>query len=371
MSKLFIAVSALIGTIVGAGVLGIPYVVMRSGFVIGLANMVLVAVIVAITLLYLGEIGLRTKTNHHLPGYASLYLGKKGKYIMLFSLAFGIASALIAYLIGEGESFSYLFFNSTSYSLHFGIAFWFILSAMTYFGLKAMEKGEVLGMSAILALIVLILALNWNKINIDNLTYNNPQFFFVPFGVVLFAFLGFSAIPEIERMLGKDKHLTKKTILLSSLIVFIIYVIFTAVVIGINGTATPHLATLTLGKIFIILGILTMFTSYLALSLALIDSLRFDFSFSRKKAWLITTLTPLIIFVLLNFFNIASFIKVLGIGGTISGGIAGILILFMVKNAKKQGNRKPEYSIPYSRFLVWLISIIFSLGIILEVASSF
>ncbi|MBU0760423.1 MAG: amino acid permease [Nanoarchaeota archaeon] len=371
MSKTFAAVSTMVGTIIGAGILGIPYVVMRSGFLIGVLNMIVIAAILLLVNLYLGEIGLRTKTNHHLSGYAEKYLGKKGKLLMFFAFAFGVYSALIAYLIGEGESFSYFFFNSTDYSLYFGIAFWFLLSAITYFGLKALEEGEEFGIVVIFLLIISIAIFYANKIDVSNLTYNNPSLFYVPFGVILFAFLGFSAIPEVERILRKDKGLTKRVICISSLVTLIIYIIFTAIVVGSQSQPTPQLATLALGKVFIFFGILTMFTSYLALATALVDTFRFDFKKTKNRAWLYTICLPLPIFLILHFFNKASFIKILGIGGVISGTIVAALILLMIKKAKKLGSRKPEYSVPYSRILAWLIVLILAAGAVLEIWSSF
>lgn len=336
MPKTFAAVATLIGTIIGAGILGIPYVIMRAGFLIGVINIIIIASLMLIIYLYLCEIGLRTKQNHHLTGYASKYLGKKGKKAMFIAFAFSIYSGLIAYLIGEGESLSYLFFNSPFYSLHFSIAFWFLLSAISYFGLKALKEGEKTGMLIIFALIALIIVFFWNKIDISNLSYNNPSLFYAPFGVIMFAFLGFAAIPEVETILKNHKNLMKRIIWISIIVVSIIYILFAAIVVGTQGSSTPEIATLGLGKIFIILGILTMFTSYLALSVALIDTFHYDFRKTKTRAWMYTISLPLLIFLILNFFDIASFIKVIGIGGVISGALVGTLILLMVKNADRK-----------------------------------
>ena len=372
MSKqVFAAASILIGTVIGAGILGLPFVIMKSGFGIGIINLIIAAAIVMMAELYLGEIGLRTKTKHHLTGYAEKYLGKKGKILMFIAFAFGIYSALIAYLIGEGESFSFLFFQNTQHSLYFGIAFWLVVSVITYFGISSLKKGEKIGTIAIFLLMILIVILNWNKIDVNNLTYNNPGLFYFPFGVALFAMLGLSTMPEVVRTLGNQKHLTKKTIIISYLTVLAIYIIFVLIVVGTKGVNTPHLATLALGKIFILLGVMTMSTSYLALTIALVDTLHFDFNKSRKMSWIYTISLPLIIFILLDSFQQASFIKVLGIGGVISGGFMGILILLMAKNAKRKGDRKPEYSIPYSEPLTWLIIAILAIGTILELWHSF
>jgi len=369
--RFFEASSTLIGTIIGAGILGIPFVIMKSGFSIGLFYLAFVAALMIITHLYLGEVSLRTKGTHQLTGYAEKYLGKKGKSLMMFGLAFGIYSALLAYLIGEGISLSYLFFNSDQYALQFGLAFWVILSAFSYFGLKSLRKGETIGVLSIIALVILIIVSFWNKIDVSNLTYTNYENFFVPFGVILFAYLGFAAIPEVGRILKKDKKSTKKVIITSNLVVLAIYVIFTLIVLGSLGAETPKLATIPLGNIFVLLGILTMLTSYLALSIALTDAFKFDYNFSHKKSWLYTISVPIIIYLILEFFNISNFTKVLGIGGTIAGGLTAILILLMVEKAKKKGERKPEYEIPIPRILKWILIAIFVIGALAEIIGSF
>ena len=369
MSKSLAAISALIGTIIGAGILGIPYVVMRSGFAIGLVHLIVIAAIMIITMLYLGEIALRTKTNHHLTGYAELYLGGKGKILMFIASLIGIYSAVLAYLIGEGESLSHLFFSSADYTLPFGIAFWLALSALSYFGLKALEDGEEVGVVLIFILIISVSVMALNKIDPANLAYLNPENFFVPFGVILFAFLGFSSLPEVKRILQNKEKYMKRSIITANLIVLVIYAVFALVVLGFKGAATPQIATLALGKPFILLGIITILTSYLALSIALIDTLCFDFHLSKNKSWLITTLPPLALFVILEIFNLTNFIKVIGIGGVLSGGLTAILILFMTKRAKKFGRRKPEYQLPYSEIFTWILIAIFTIGAILEIMS--
>jgi tyrosine-specific transport protein len=369
--KTFAAISTLIGTIIGAGILGLPYIASLSGFYIALIHLVVVGSLVLLTALYIGEIGLRTKKNHQLPGYAELYLGKTGKKIMLLAFIFGIYSALLAYLIGESESLSTIFFNSSSYSLQFGILFWILISAITFHGIKSLEQGEKIGLSAIVILIISILILLWKNISIENLTYINLSNAFTPFGVVLFAYLGFAAIPEIERILNKHKEKTKSVILTSYISVFVIYSLFILIVLGSLGLGTTEIATLSLGKILILLGMVTMLTSYLALSIAMMDTLKFDYNLSHKKAWIATSLPPLIIFVILNIFSISSFSKVLGFGGALSGGLTAIIVLSMIKSAKQKGKRVPEYSMPFNPFIKWLLIIIFSLGAFTEIINLF
>ena len=358
------------GAIIGAGVLGIPYVISLSGFKVGLLHLIIIGIIMAILMLYLGEITLRTKKDHQLAGYAEKYLGKKGKILMSLAFGFGIYASLTAYIIGEGESLAYLFFNSSQHTIYAGILFWIILTAMTFFGIRALEKGEFAGVSIIAILTLWILISSWNKINIDNLSYINTSHFFTPIGVILFAFLGFAAIPELERILKKDEHLMKKTIVTSYISCFVIYLLFALAVVGLKGLETPQIATLALGKIFILLGMLTMFTSYLALSIALIDMFRFDFNVKKTYAWLHTSLVPLIFFIFLVLTNSASFTKLLSIGGLVSGGLTAILVISMIKKAKQKGDRVPEYSMPYSKIFNAILILLFIAGMALELLKS-
>lgn len=373
VKKSILAASTLVGTIIGAGIFGIPYVVSKSGFLVGQTHILIIAILSVITMLYLGEISLRTKENNHMAGYAERYLGKKGRTIMLSALVFGTYSAAIAYLIGIGESLSFLLFSTNSYSLYLGVFFWVIISIISYYGLKALQDGEFIGVSIILILIISMLVFFVNKIDPSNFIQQplyKIQDYFIPFGVVLFAFLGYTTIPEVRRMLKNKEKEMRPAILLATLTCTVIYILFTAMVIGVKGAETPEIATISLGKPFIFLGLLTIFTSYLAVSVALIDVLHLDFNLSKKKSWLWTTIIPLPFFIILQLTNFAHFTKVLGIGGAVSGGLTAILILLMINNAKALGDRKPEYSVPAPKLLIWIIIILLALGTIAEIINA-
>ncbi|MEK6816901.1 MAG: aromatic amino acid transport family protein, partial [Nanoarchaeota archaeon] len=58
------AIATLVGTIIGAGVLGIPYVVAKSGIKIGLVHILLLGIAILFINLYVAEISLRTKKTH-------------------------------------------------------------------------------------------------------------------------------------------------------------------------------------------------------------------------------------------------------------------------------------------------------------------
>jgi amino acid permease len=363
---LLAGVAILVGTCVGAGFLGIPYVVSKSGFLPGIFLIFLVALFILLTKLYLGEVILRTKGTHQLSGYAEKYLGKKGEWLMFFAMVFGLYSALVAYMIGEGETLSYIFSGGFDYSLHFSLGFFILMSFLTYIGFSALKKYEKIAMFIVFFFLALICLFFTGSVNYENLLTSDCPSFFLPFGVIVFSFLAFSAMPEVERVLKGKEKLMKKTIILGVIIPFIVYIIFTFIMVGNFGTNLQEIAVLNLGRFFSLLAVLTMFTAFFVLSIALRDMFRFDFNYGRTFSWALSLFVPLLLFLIISFFSLATFTEVLSYAGVISGGLTGILILFMNIKAKKKGNRKPEYSIKINWFIVLLLSILFILAVLAE-----
>ena len=151
------------------------------------------------------------------------------------------------------------------------------------------------------------------------------------------------------------------------LLAFFIYLAFTFVVVGVFGNGVQEIATLSLGRFFALLGVMTMFTAYFALSIAIRDMFRFDFKLGRFKGWLLSSLVPLILFLVVYFFKVASFVQILSIAGIVSGGLTGISVLLMNLRAKKLGNRKPEYTVGINWLVIIVLSALFIAAVVLEI----
>lgn len=363
----FVASFTLVGAIIGAGILGLPYVFSKSGFLIGLFWLIFLGGVVVFTNLCLGEVILRSKTFHQLPGYAEKYFGNVGKYFMLVAMLIGIYSALLAYILGEGQSLSQLFTGGLNFSFYFGIGFWVLMALLLREGLRGLKKAEFWGVGIIFLIVVFIFIFSLNKINLNNLIYTNFSYVFFPFGVIFFALMGFAAIPEIGRILKSNKKLFKKSVFFGILISVFLYILFVFAFVGMLGQEVSEIATLSFGPLLILLGIFTMFTSYFVLSFALKDILVFDFKKTNVISWFFVFIVPLFLYLIISFFNLAGFVGILSLGGAISGGLTGILILFIAKKAKTKGERKPEYEMPLNWFWVLFMGLLFFLGMIYEI----
>lgn len=361
MTKTFFqAVAFLIGTVIGAGILGIPYVVQKSGIYLGIAYIIILGIFSLVINLYVGEVSLRTKGTHELTGYAEKFLGKWGKHALLITLSIEIYGALSAYLIGVSESFS----STLGLSPELWIIAYFILMGIILFkGINVVKGYEVIFNAAKLILILAIIIVSVLFFKADNLVVPQAPNFVLPFGVILFAFMGLTAIPELKQILVNDRKKVRNAIIVGSIIPIIVYALFALAVVGATGSSTGEVATIALGdKIgfaMILLGnvfaIFSMTTAFLAIALALIWILHYDYGVNKNLSFIMTMAVPLII----ALSGMVGFIRILGITGAIAGGITMILCLIMFHKAKESYERKPEYELPaniyFSSFLIFLL----------------
>jgi tyrosine-specific transport protein len=377
--RLAIAVTTLMGTIIGAGILGIPYVVAKTGFIYGFILIVAIGMAFLYLNLFLGEIVLRTQERHQLPGYAQRYLGENGKKFVALTMLVALYGALTAYLIGEGSTLQAIFKIGPAwmYTFFFFAAAFFVI----YKGVKATGKAELFLILTLFVVIVAIGTVSLRQIRLERLLTANIGNIFLPYGIILFSFIGSSAIPELREELGREREKMKKAIIIGSVLPIIIYLVFTAIIVGIVGVeqfellapneriATIALSVYTqpfLGILANFLAVLTMLTSFLALGIALVHIYRFDYSLTHLTATSLALLPPLVISVL----PLTTFLSVLGMTGALAGGLHGIMVVVMYWKAKTKGNRTPEYSLPRHTLLGWILILMFSLGVLYQIKIS-
>lgn len=368
--KFLYAISVLIGTIVGIGVFGIPFVFMKSGFLTGALFLILLTAVTLIIHLALGEVILRTNGEHQLTGYAEVYLGSKWKKVVLFTLSLAIYSALLAYIIISGEFLANIFsvtpfsFSSPGFStLFFAVMSFFLLS-----GLKNISRMEFFMSIALIILVLGIAVIGLPKINVGSISIFRKEFFFLPYGVLLFALRGGTAIPlQRELLEGKEEYL-KKAIWLGTLIPAAVFLLFAFVVVSISGEATSPEAVsglsayLSFPVIFLLslFGFFAISTSFLGLGAALMEMFQYDFHLPKAVSWLLTVVPPYFLF----FSGTRNFIDVINLGGAVALGIESIVIIFLYQKIKSKGHRIPEYSLSLPKWVWYAMLVLFGFGIV-------
>ncbi|MBI5148569.1 amino acid permease [Candidatus Pacearchaeota archaeon] len=373
-------IAILIGTIIGAGVLAIPYAISKAGFLTGLLDLIILSAVVLFLYLYMGEIVLATKGKHQLTGYAQKYLGKTGKTLMTFTMVFGIYGALIAYLIGVGKSLAALFGLQGTiallgialpYELLFSFLFFIIGATIVYLGVKAVGGGELL-MVIVIGIILIVSFLALTKADFSNLNYFDAKKLFIPFGVILFALSGAVAIPEMKEELKNPKRL-KRAIIIGTLIPIFLYLLFAFSVIAALGFNTTEIATIGLGKHFgeimtifsNLFAVFAMSTSFFTLGLGLKEMYNYDYKIKKAVAWILACFIPLLLFLLvIHYIPVDRFYKVISLAGGSAMALEGILIVLMHNKVKKLKEIEPAYKIRKNILIYIILIALFALGMI-------
>ncbi|MDD5178543.1 MAG: aromatic amino acid transport family protein [Candidatus Nanoarchaeia archaeon] len=352
--------ATMIGTIIGAGVLGLPYVISKVGLLVGVIQILVLGFIILALNLLLTQVVLNTEGNHQLPGYARIYLGKIGMLVMGAVMIFVNYGALVAYIFGVGQSLAAVFGGN---SLYYSLIFFAPFSFFVYKGLDFIRRWEVY-LNIILLIIAGIICFSIiPKINIENFAYTNMGHLFFPYGVILFALLGGIAIPEVKEEVRKNKEYLTKAVILGSLIPVIFYIVFSLTIIGVTGTETTEIGTIGLGEkvgpwmigMGNLFAIFAMSTSFLTIGLGVRQTFNYDYNIRKIYAWSLACLVPLILFLIVR--NLVGFNDIIGFVGTIGGGIEGILIVLMSLKLKQL--QKLHYKILGS-----VIILVFILGMV-------
>lgn len=364
------AIATLTGTIIGAGVLGIPYVMAKAGFLTGLLVLLLLGAVMVVLNLCIGEVTLRTKGLHQLTGYAGIYLGQRGKRLMTLAMMISSYGALMAYIIGEGKSLAEIFGGNP---WMWSIVFFVLASLIIFKGMEAVGMSElVLSIIKFVALFTTLLLLGFSQFfDPANLMQIDLTKIFVPYGVILFAFLGAIAIPAMREELSSHLKDLKKCILIGTLIPIAAYALFGLAVVGVTGRFTTEVANLGVGllmgffplAIISVFAVLSMATGFIAIGNGLKEMFWHDYKFKPINALLLTLSVP----VLLILFGVHSFINILGITGAIAGGADGIIMLLTYLKARKHGQRKPEYEMKIGLAPIVLMIAVFIIGAVITI----
>lgn len=393
------ATATIVGTAIGAGIFGIPYVFAQGGVFNGTIQLLLVLVVSIIVMLAYAAVVVITPTKHQLPGYAQRYIGPVGRITAVIALIFGMYAALSAYIIEISFFIDTIIAHIIPVDTGidpqwYGILFWCLSALIIAGGASAIIRFEFIIVVAMIIVLAILAGISFPEIDSSHLrTVIEWSEAFLPYGVLLFAFGAASSVPEIaatflpsniEQQNKKTAmHQYKWAIIAGMLITAVIYMSFSYIVVGVSGPGTSESAITGLGEIIgtpalilgAFLGLTTMGSSFLIIGLALQHMYVRDFSLNKYIALLLTLLPPLVFFI----GKFASFIEIIGIAGALTGGLQGILIILIFHRVWK-GRSNYTYSIPveetrgilkHSRPVLLVVQLVFIAGIIYQVEQLF
>jgi len=366
MSKFLKALAVFTGTIIGVGIFGLPYAASKAGFFIVLAFFLVITVVSIFNHLIYGEVSLGTKGFHRLPGYTEKYLGRRWKIVAFSSVVVGIFGALLAYLIVGGE-FLMLFFSQFwgGNSLIYTLLFFSFGAFLIFRGIKSVSKIEIVFLGVFFVLLIAFFVKALPFINTSYFQTVDWEFITFPYGIILFSLWGLTTVPEIKEMLGGDRKLLRKTIISGIILAAITYLFFIMMILGASGPLTTKTAISGFYQVLgggivnlgFISGVITCFTSFIALGLVFKKMLWYDMGLPKNLAWFITCFFPLALFLL--GFN--EFLDIIGLAGAFGVGIAGTVVVFLYREFLRKTQSRRMHPALY------LLPVLLILGILFEI----
>lgn len=364
-------IGMMLGLIFGAGIFALPASVARAGLWWGTVHFIVAFFLMLVVHLWFAEVAFASDGKERFTGFVRKWMGARAAFLSLLMVVVGYFGSLLAYGVLGGIFLHALFpfFSVFSWSLIFFVS-------TTLFGYFDFKKISVVNfyLSIPLVLFVLYLAgVSVPHISLENFAVGSSAFWFLPYGIFLFAFSGIAAIPEtrdIMRPLGLSHF---RIIIVWSLIISaILYAFFILAVVGVTGEKTTDDALTGLAEVmgsytlFIgaLIGFLAVFTSHLSLAADMKNIFYIDYSISEKISWLSANIPP----VLLYLFGFAAFLEILSFVGSFIFGLTGVFIFVMARNLHKA---YPEHIHPIlstKRPFAFLILALLIAGVAVELA---
>jgi amino acid permease len=370
----WLATVTLIGTIIGVGIFGVPYAISQVGVVLALVYLVILGGIQLLQSLFMAEAAMAHKGKIRIIGLAGRYIGPRARHVAAIATVLGFWGGLIAYIVVGGTFLHFIFspiFGGTPilYQIGWGLAG----GAVVYFGMHLVEKVNFISSVALGITMLLLIALAVRFVDIGNLPAFASGDLFLPYGVILFALGGVSAVSEMEDMMEGRHRGFRKAIVVGSLIATVLTALFAFAIYGATGASTTQDAVFGLKAVMgngitlfaAAFGFLAVATSYFIIALGLKSSFEYDYKMHRLPAWAMSCLVPLALVLI----GVSNFISIIGFTGAVFGGITAVIVAWLyieVTKKKLLGNR--ALGIPL--YWAYISIVVLLLGAAYEVISS-
>ncbi len=360
----------MIGGVIGVGVFGLPYAFAKSGYAIGLLELLVVGgLLLALQLMY-AEVAVQTYGHHRIVGYMRIYLGEWAGRLAAFLFAAYGWGAMVAFMLIGGT-----FLHTLLSPLLGGGVWWYqlamavIAAALSFRGVSHLARLELFVVCGLLFLFGFIILASLPHLALANLVVVHAETWFAPYGVLFFALSGLGVIPELKDILGKRQaHRLPQAVVVGMSVIVLLYALFTFAVVGVTGAGTTEAALTGLGGVLgwtftvvgTLLGAVAVVSIFSVLATELQSTFRFDYRLSLRRAWLLTFSVPVILFLL----GMHEFIQLIGFLGAVFGGIIGILVILMYERMRRSGVCKTHRCFKVPTAVSLLLILVFIAGIV-------
>lgn len=363
------------GTSIGAGMLALPVVTSFGGFFPSFCLFAIIWALMLTTAFFFLDVNLAVKGEPNFISMAGKTLGKTGKVVCWIFYLLLLYALLAAYISACTPLFSLAFFSVFSITLPSFIPPFFlpiIFGGFIYLGTQGIDYlNRILMIGLILSYFFLTGSLP-HHVEPIRFIHNDLLASLLAAPVIITSFGYHIIIPTLTTYIGHKAKLLRKTILIGSIIPFIIYLIWEGLVLGAvpllnlttawtQGVPATEPLSAFLGSNWIssvarFFSFFAIITSFLGVSLSLSDFLTDGLKIKKtgKGKWIAIALTfiPPLLFV---FSHENSFYTALDYAGAFVAILLGILPCLMVLTLKNHS----WYQSFYGKATIYFIILLF------------
>ncbi len=323
------------GTMIGAGMLGIPLVTGASGFVPGIIVTSIVWFFMYCTGLLFLEVTLWMPDGSNVLSIAGRFFGKGGRLLSGGMFIFLYYCLMIAYfaagspLLAEAVSALGLMVSGWQMFALFGLVFGTVVAI----GPRSIDRVNIIMSIAMIAAWFTLIGSGGSEVEMPRLSYTKWPAMVMAMPVLFSAFGFHNVIPSLCTYLKRDKRALRTAVFWGSFLPLIVYIVWQWLIIGAipreeiaktlaEGTPiTAAFSSVTgeagfsrIGRFFAFFAIVT---SILGVAFSMVDFLGDGFNIERRKGWrrIVLTLLTFIPPFILATLNPEIFTTALGIAG--------------------------------------------------------
>ncbi len=224
------------GSCIGAGMLALPILTGLAGFFPAVCILAVAWAFMTFTGLLLVEVNGWFKGQVNLVSMAADALGEKGRLIAWFSYLFLFYSLLVAYTVVSGSIFSAILASVLGWTVSPSVAsifFTLFFGVIIYLGTRPVDLLNRLLMIGLITAYLGMIGCGLFKIHPDYLLHAAPASMLLALPTLVVSFGFQNMIPSLVAYLGGDFRRMRLTILGGGGIIFVIYVVWIMLVLGV------------------------------------------------------------------------------------------------------------------------------------------
>ena len=342
------ATLTMIGTIVGAGIFGIPAMFEKTGVFVGSVVFWIVTAVILATHLLFVELVVRDPERRRFPGYVGKILGPWTKRFSAVVYLLGSSGANFAYVVLGGLFLSQI---ASAFGIGIGDVVWQILfwaggALIVLAALRVVAKIESVLTWLLIAVMLLLIAFAIPQANPLRFVPQHWDLAFVPLGTFIFALFGMMAVPEVHEIAGRRADRTRWAVAIgtiaSGILTWLFGVfVFAAVSPGFASDfgAMAHIISMPLLRFILpLIGLLAVITSFITSAFDLQAMIRLDLG---QRAWvgrLVTFGIPLV----LLFLTARDFLQTIDIVGALFTACDGVIVCIAAAVVMRRDRRRPS-----------------------------